>query len=109
DFPSLSDWFKAFNRYRNNLSVDLGPIPKTIFETAEGIFKEFLQENKEQVLLHGDLHNDNILLSQRGWLAIDPKGIVGEREFELGAYLRNPYYDLPKDCNHKEVEKARIL
>jgi len=28
--------------------------------------------------------------AQRGWLAIDPKGVVGELEFELGAFLRNP-------------------
>jgi streptomycin 6-kinase len=29
--------------------------------------------------------------SERGWLAIDPKGIVGELEYEIGAVLRNPY------------------
>ncbi len=29
--------------------------------------------------------------STRGWLAIDPKGVVGEVEFEIGATLRNPF------------------
>ena len=43
-------------------------------------------------LLHGDLHHSNVLLdSGRGWLAIDPKGVVGELEYEVGAALRNPY------------------
>ena len=42
-------------------------------------------------LLHGDLHAGNILLdSQRGWVAIDPKGVVGELAYEVGAAIRNP-------------------
>jgi streptomycin 6-kinase len=42
-------------------------------------------------LLHGDLQHYNVLLDRkRGWLAIDPKGVVAEGEFELGAALRNP-------------------
>ena len=63
----------------------------------------------QQFLLHGDLHNDNILQSNRGWLVIDPKGLVGEREFELGAYLRNPYYDLPQNNDYKAIETRRII
>jgi streptomycin 6-kinase len=31
-----------------------------------------------------------LLDSERGWLAIDPKGVVGELAYELGAALRNP-------------------
>jgi len=46
---------------------------------------------REPVLLHGDLHHDNILAAERQpWLAIDPKGLVGEPEYEVGALLRNP-------------------
>jgi len=42
------------------------------------------------VLLHGDLHHENILAATRQpWLAIDPKGIVGEPAYEVGALLRN--------------------
>lgn len=43
-------------------------------------------------LLHGDLHHHNVLFDfDRGWVAIDPKGVVGEIEYEIGAALRNPY------------------
>jgi streptomycin 6-kinase len=43
------------------------------------------------MLLHGDLQHYNVLLdSNRGWVAIDPKGVVGEMEYEVGAILRNP-------------------
>jgi len=43
------------------------------------------------VVLHGDLHHDNVLDGDlRGWLAIDPKGLVGERGFEYANLFRNP-------------------
>jgi streptomycin 6-kinase len=56
----------------------------------------------EQVLLHQDLHGDNVLAAQREpWLVIDPKPLLGEREFavapivrslELGATKRDALY-----------------
>ncbi len=52
--------------------------------------QELLLSQGEPVLLHGDLHHYNLLQHQDTWLAIDPKGVVGEREFEIGAFLRNP-------------------
>ncbi|MCA9796461.1 MAG: 3'-kinase, partial [Candidatus Eremiobacteraeota bacterium] len=51
-------------------------------------------------LLHGDLHHDNILHHPgRGWLAIDPKGVVGEPAFDLACALLNPVWlpDLVED------------
>jgi streptomycin 6-kinase len=41
-------------------------------------------------LVHGDLHHHNILRSQRGWLAIDPKPMLGEPEFDVPPFLWNP-------------------
>jgi streptomycin 6-kinase len=44
------------------------------------------------MLLHGDLHHDNILSATREpWLVIDPKGIVGDPGYDLGAFLYNPW------------------
>ncbi len=43
------------------------------------------------VLLHGDLHHGNVLAARREpWLAIDPKGLIGEPAFETVALLHNP-------------------
>ncbi|NVD42268.1 hypothetical protein HT585_25685 [Ensifer sp. HO-A22] len=39
--------------------------------------------------LHGDLHHENIMLSPRGWLVIDPVGIVGD----IGFGAANMFYD----------------
>jgi streptomycin 6-kinase len=45
----------------------------------------------KQVLLHQDLHGDNVLAAQReDWLVIDPKPLVGEREFAVAPIVRDP-------------------
>ncbi|WP_163505522.1 aminoglycoside phosphotransferase family protein [Fodinicola acaciae] len=44
----------------------------------------------EPVVVHGDLHQMNVLASSREpWLAIDPKGVAGEPEFDVEPALRN--------------------
>jgi len=53
----------------------------------------FLLDTQCDVLpLHGDLHHSNVLDGQqRGWLAIDPKGLIGERAYEVANLLGNPW------------------
>jgi streptomycin 6-kinase len=42
--------------------------------------RELLAKPSEVVILHGDIHRGNVLdFGPRGWLASDPKGLVGER------------------------------
>jgi hypothetical protein len=48
-------------------------------------------ERRDVVVLHGDMHHENILkFSSRGWLAIDPKGLVGERGFDYANIFCKP-------------------
>ena len=43
--------------------------------------------------MHGDLHHDNVLdFGARGWLAIDPKRLVGERGFDFANIFCNPNF-----------------
>jgi streptomycin 6-kinase len=61
---------------------------------------EFLRTEpppKDNVLLHQDLHGGNILRSDRGWLAIDPKPLVGERAFDVASLLRDRRNELARD------------
>ena len=58
---------------------------------AGGMYSELCDSMGEVVVLHGDLHHDNVLRSGDGWVAIDPKGVVGEPAYETGALLRNPF------------------
>ncbi|WP_427772801.1 aminoglycoside phosphotransferase family protein [Comamonas thiooxydans] len=52
---------------------------------------ELLNEQREPVVLHGDAHHGNILdFDRRGWLAIDPKRVTGERYYDYVSVLCNP-------------------
>jgi len=62
-----------------------------MFEKAAAAARDLLADPREEVVLHGDLHHDNVLDGGcRGWLAIDPKGLLGERAFEFANLFRNP-------------------
>jgi len=55
------------------------------------IANQLLSDPIETVVLHGDIHYENILDSgTRGWVAIDPKGLVGERGFDFANIFCNP-------------------
>jgi len=69
----------------------VAPLTAEIAARAAAMFRELEASRTQRVLLHGDLHHENILrYATRGWLAIDPKGEVGELAYELAAPLRNP-------------------
>ncbi len=72
-------------------------------------YAELCDSMGEPVVLHGDLHHDNVLrLGAGGWLAIDPAGIVGEREYETGALLRNPWPGLLELPHPGRILERRI-
>ncbi len=53
--------------------------------------RALLAAPREDVVLHGDIHHDNILdFGPRGWLAIDPKGLHGERGYDYANLFCNP-------------------
>ena len=52
---------------------------------------DLLQQPQDTVILHGDLHHGNVLdFGDRGWLAIDPKALLGERGFDFANIFCNP-------------------
>lgn len=90
-FPSVARWASGLSRLRARFDGGSGPLPAGLVAQAEGLFAELLGSMAAPVLLHGDLHHENILAATRQpWLALDPKGVVGEPAYEVGALLRNP-------------------
>jgi streptomycin 6-kinase len=86
--PTVKDFSRSFGQY---LAHGDRQIPTELVEDAQRTYSELCESQTGVRLLHGDLHHYNVLMDdQRGWLAIDPKGVVGELEYELGASLRNP-------------------
>jgi streptomycin 6-kinase len=89
-FPSIADWAAGMQKMRDYFGGSTGPLPRALVEEAESLFADLLASQAAPVLLHGDLHHDNILSATRApWLAIDPKGVIGEPAYEVGALLRN--------------------
>ncbi len=115
-FPHVRDWAGGFGELRQRYNGGSGPIPALLLTKAEGIYQELSQPGPGEVLLHGDLHHGNILASQRQpWLAIDPKGVIGPADYEVGAFVRNPVPhiverpDLPGVLNRRIDRFAEIL
>ncbi|MFZ0546370.1 MAG: aminoglycoside phosphotransferase family protein, partial [Candidatus Promineifilaceae bacterium] len=90
-FPTIADWRKGLDRLRNEFQGGTGPFPKKLVEQAESLYRELMASADELVLLHGDFHHWNVMTAERQpWLALDPKGLVGEPAYEVGPLLYNP-------------------
>lgn len=108
-FPTVADWGKGFARLRRQYNGGAGPFPSAIFDRAERLYAELCASMAAPVLLHGDLHQDNILAAEREpWLAVDPKGVIGEPVYETGALLRNFWPDILSVANPKTLMARRI-
>lgn len=63
---------------------------------AAAIARGLLAERRDIVTLHGDLHHANVLdFGPRGWLAIDPRHLVGDRGYDFGSIFTNPDMGFP--------------
>ena len=91
-FRSVEDWGLGFGRVRAQ-ALAAGADASTV-DLGQTLYDDLCRSQGDRFLLHGDLHHDNILRDDaRGWLAIDPKGVVGELAYETGCMLRNPGED----------------
>jgi streptomycin 6-kinase len=105
--PTVEDWGKGFERY---LASGDNQIPNSLIERGQHVYAELCASQQGVRLLHGDLQHYNVLLdSDRGWIAIDPKGVVGEIEYEIGASLRNPYEKPKLFASARTVERRLML
>ncbi len=65
------------------------PFERSLLDVANSALRELGSTQGEQVLLNQDLHGDNVLRAEREpWLVIDPKPLVGEREFGVAPIVR---------------------
>lgn len=86
--PSVTDWGRGFERYVRSGDRQ---IPNGLLREGQDAYEHLVSSQSSTMLLHGDLQHYNVLFDRdRGWTAIDPKGVIGELEYEVGALLRNP-------------------
>ena len=68
--------------------------------------RPLLDEQRDVRPLHGDLHHENLLLAPRGWLAIDPKGLIGDPAYDVANMFYNP---LARDDLRRNPDRIRSM
>ena len=99
-FPLLSDWLTALDKHLD--------IPQHQLTKAQKLRDYLLTTTRTMVLLHGDLHHSNIICNGPTWVAIDPKGVMGDPVYETNCFIRNPLPELIDYCSIDEILKSRL-
>ncbi|WP_187442127.1 aminoglycoside phosphotransferase family protein [Sutcliffiella horikoshii] len=102
--PEIEEREKSLLDFQQQFPFGKGPITRELLQKAVQTFRRLLDEKNERYILHGDLHHYNILKAELSWVAIDPKGLVGEREYDTIQFLLNK---LP-DANIEPILLKRI-
>ncbi|KJV80830.1 phosphotransferase enzyme family protein [Rickettsia hoogstraalii str. RCCE3] len=92
-FPNIKDQLKALDKEWD--------LPKTYLQKARKLRDELLQNTEPQILLHGDLHHENILQNGKHWVVIDPKGVIGYPINEVCAFIMDIEKDTEFVANYK--------
>jgi streptomycin 6-kinase len=105
----------ASSLWKRGLSPGLSPfrsihdhVPRWLANAAEHPLSPLAAElyaaleKRADTLVHGDFHHHNVLRSERGFLAIDPKPMLGEPEYDVPSFLWNP---IPYRMTHDLTER----
>jgi streptomycin 6-kinase len=85
------------------------PFERSLVESAVDALLTLGPDQGEEVVLHQDLHGGNVLRAERQpWLAIDPKPLIGEREFDLASLLRDRRDSLAVDSRPAARIRRRL-
>jgi streptomycin 6-kinase len=101
-FPTTEQWLATLHTHASTM------IPRSVLTRAQQMSQELLATQTHVCVLHGDLHHENILQRGDRWIMIDPKGVIGEPEYELAAFLRNPIPQLLEQPHAHEIIQNRI-
>ncbi len=89
-FPTVEQLGQGLTQLRTRYAGGYGPFPPRLVDEAMDLFATLSASAEVHMLLHGDLQHHNVLRSGETWLAIDPKGVVGDPGYEVGASFYNP-------------------
>ncbi|MDH7791806.1 aminoglycoside phosphotransferase family protein [Ochrobactrum sp. AN78] len=79
---------------------------KPIYAEATELAKRLLEMPREAIPLHGDIHHENVMRGPRGWLVIDPHGLMGDAAFDAANIFYNP---LDRDDLCLNLERAQRM
>ncbi|MGD9587871.1 MAG: aminoglycoside phosphotransferase family protein [Pyrinomonadaceae bacterium] len=86
DVQSLDAWFESFLRFRETaFRQDYG-------ERAAAIYEKLRIDTDRIFYIHGDFHPGNVVSSGDGFIAIDPKGLIGHLAYDISVFLNNLHW-----------------
>lgn len=100
--------FTHLSELAGSLSVLKNRLDSRIVSKVESLYRELTTDRTQDVILHGDLHHDNILSSGSTWKVIDPHGYVGDPVFEVGSMIYNPGDCFPHERSIAQVVERRL-
>jgi streptomycin 6-kinase len=103
-YPTYLSWMKRIHQTLTNM----GDLDDVIYflNKAINIYIELKQQHNKTYLLHGDLHQENMLLNLKGgYTIIDPKGVIDDPVMETARFLLN---EIPCEDN-KIYEMVEIM
>lgn len=81
---TVAEWNAAYP------TAEWSTYPRALVADAARVGNQLIASTTDAVVVHGDLNPFNVLSSQRGgWLAIDPKPLLGDPAYDLAQYLGN--------------------
>lgn len=101
-FKTVNQWLDILHNFKSK------KISSDVLKKAQRLSKNLLDLKQELYLLHGDLHHENIIKYGNSWIAIDPKGVIGPIEYEVGRFIMNPIPNLLQQSKAKVIIKDRL-
>ena len=100
--------YQHISEHITSFSLLSGHVDANIIDRATFVFKELCANCTNDIILHGDLHHDNILQNGTSWSVIDPHGYVGDPCAEVGPMIFNPLGCFPKHLPMEKVIESRL-
>ncbi len=111
-FPgNLTPLLRRFQSLFDKADEDRQQASSSVFVRGAAVAHDPLTDQGPAHVLHGDIHHENIRQHRgRGWLAIDPKGLVGDRTYDAANALCNPH-SLPEIVLNRDrlLQQAGIM
>lgn len=108
DLIPLERWAKDLLTHNPAAHPHLSKSVADLLWIGKDIAHELLSSPTSRTMLHGDLHHQNILRGEGGrWITIDPKGLIGERGYDIATWMMNPW-GIPRQNDYVELGHRRL-
>ena len=101
EMPTYLDWLEDVCKYSEENAAEWHGRALQALSIGQELFEKY----PDRVLLHGDLHHDNLLLrADGGYVFVDPKGVIGPEIFDLPRFILN---ELETEYPEDDVEHIK--